>query len=145
MARYKKVNPGAVWEYFQEVIAPEVLELQGQRTPEEMTLGALTLAFVQAAPLSEVTIIIFHKWGSVLNLIVSQVLQVVNPSVSYTTHTGHPSTADKTRYQGVAISLKEFVRAIDNSVQLRLAQFFLGESVQVCARLYARICLYPIT
>ena len=48
-----------------------------------------------------------------LNLIVSQVLQVVNPSVSYTTHTGHPSTADKTRYQGVAISLKEFVRAID--------------------------------
>ena len=50
MARYKKVNPGAVWEYFQEVITPEVLELQGQRTPEEMTLGALTLAFVQAAP-----------------------------------------------------------------------------------------------
>ena len=31
------------------------------------------------------------------------------------------------------------------SVQLRLAQFFLGESVQVCARLYARTCLYPIT
>lgn len=48
-----------------------------------------------------------------LNLIVSQVLQVVNPSVSYTTHTGHSSTVDKTRYQGVAISLKEFVRAID--------------------------------
>ena len=48
-----------------------------------------------------------------LNLIISQVLQVVNPSVSYTTHTGHSSTADKTRYQGVAISLKEFVRAID--------------------------------
>ena len=48
-----------------------------------------------------------------LNLTVSQVLQVVNPSVSYTTHTGHPSTADKTRYQGVAISLKEFVRAIN--------------------------------
>ena len=33
----------------------------------------------------------------------------------------------------------------DDSVQLRLAQFFLGESVQVCARLYARTCLYPIT
>ena len=54
MAHYKKVNPEAVWEYFQEVIGPEVLELQGQRAPEEMTLGALTLAFVQAAPLSEV-------------------------------------------------------------------------------------------
>ena len=54
MACYKKVNPEAVWEYFQEVIAPEVLELQGQQAPEEMTLGALTLAFVQAAPLSEV-------------------------------------------------------------------------------------------
>ena len=53
MARYKKVNPEAVWEYFQEVIAPEVLELQGQRTPEEMMLGALMLAFVQAAPLSD--------------------------------------------------------------------------------------------
>ena len=61
MARYKKVNAEAVWEYFQEVIAPEVLELQGQRAPKEMTLGALTLAFVQAAPLSEVTMITFYK------------------------------------------------------------------------------------
>lgn len=87
--------------------------MQGQRAPEEMTLGALTLAFVQAAPLSEVTMIRVYKWWSGLNLIVSQVLQVVNPSVSYTTHTGHSSTAHKTRYQGVAISLKEFVRAID--------------------------------
>ena len=50
MARYKKVNPGAVWEYFQEVIAPEVLELQGQQTPEQMTLGALMLAFVKLPP-----------------------------------------------------------------------------------------------
>ena len=39
MARYKKVNAETVWEYFQEVIAPEVLELQGQWVPEEMTLG----------------------------------------------------------------------------------------------------------
>ena len=35
-------------------------------------------------------------------------------------------------------------RAVPDSVQLRLAQFFWGESVQVCARLYARTCLYPI-
>ena len=49
-----------MWDsvYFQEVIAPEVLELQSQRAPEEMTLGALMLAFVQASPLSEVTIIL---------------------------------------------------------------------------------------
>ena len=104
--------------------------MQGQRAPEEMTLGALTLAFVQAAPLSDVTTIRFNKWGSGLNLIVSQVLHV---SVSYTTHTGHSSTSHKTRYQRVAISLKEFVRGIDKyNIQHD------GES-----KIHQRLCGHP--
>jgi len=54
------VTETAVLEYFHEVIAPEVKEWQGQRAPEQKTLGTAFLNFVKAAPLPEVMVQKLH-------------------------------------------------------------------------------------
>ncbi len=55
-AKFKGVTEVAVWEYFNEVIAPAVLEWQGRQAPEQRSLGSLFLQFVKAAPVSKVMV-----------------------------------------------------------------------------------------
>lgn len=57
-AKYRGVNPEAVWEYFTEVIAPDVIKWQGQ-CPHDKFLGDVVFEFAKVAPISKVSIILW--------------------------------------------------------------------------------------
>ena len=53
-ARCLTVQLEDVWEYFSEVMAPEVNKWQGQRPQDQRTVGDIVLDFAKAAPFSKV-------------------------------------------------------------------------------------------
>ena len=86
------------------------MKWQGQCPRDNASLGSIIFEFAGAAPLAEVLTAMgdsteFCSYNFILYI---QVLQVVNPNISYSL------PGSTTKIDGVAVTLKEFLKAVDS-------------------------------
>lgn len=53
-ARFREVGEGDIWDYFADVMAPDIKQWQGQHPQDHRNMGDLILEYAKAAPFSKV-------------------------------------------------------------------------------------------